>query len=112
MIFKKEKDLKEKKLMEGISLELLCHGLHTLMGRFNLAGGHDLPMHSHPYEQTGYMLSGHMTLFIDGEEHDVKEGDSWCIPASTAHGAHIIEDSLVIEVFSPPREDYRRIGES
>jgi len=33
-------------------------------------------------------------------------GDSWCVPSGVAHGAEILEDSVVIEVFSPIREDY------
>ncbi|HPR42669.1 MAG TPA: cupin domain-containing protein [Candidatus Methanofastidiosa archaeon] len=110
-MFKKEDELRTKELLKGISMELLCHGDKALMARFLLRGGHELPMHSHPYEQVGYMVSGHMVLVIDGTDHDVLEGDSWCIPQDVEHGAHILEDSLVVEVFSPPRDDYLALEE-
>jgi len=109
-MFKKASEFEGHELMAGISLELLCHGDKTLMGRFLLKKGHELPMHSHLYEQTGYMASGHMVLTIDGIEHDVTKGDSWCILENIPHGAKVIEDSIVIEIFSPPREDYKIIG--
>lgn len=92
--------------LPGIQLKTLCHGEKTHMVQFLLQGGFDLPMHSHPHEQTGYLISGHMILTISGKPHDVHPGDSWCIPADTPHGAKIIADSVVVEVFSPVREDY------
>ena len=65
-----------------------------------------MPGHSHPYEQTGYLLSGKIMLRIGSEVHEMKPGDSWCIPADVEHRADILEDSAALEIFSPPREDY------
>jgi quercetin dioxygenase-like cupin family protein len=45
-------------------------------------------------------------LTIGAERHDVTPGDSWCIPSDVDHGAEILQDSVAVEVFSPPREDY------
>jgi quercetin dioxygenase-like cupin family protein len=45
-------------------------------------------------------------LIIGDERFDAKPGDSWCIPGDVVHGAEILEDSVVVEVFSPVREDY------
>jgi quercetin dioxygenase-like cupin family protein len=92
--------------LPGIRMKTLCYGERTLMTEFLLAAGHDLPMHAHPYEQTGYLVQGRIRLKIGDEEHDVLPGDSWCMPSGIEHGAHIIEDSTAIEVFSPVREDY------
>lgn len=92
--------------LSGIRMKTLCHGALTLMTEFLLDEGSDLPVHSHPYEQTGYLVSGHIVLRIGDQEHDVTPGDSWCIPADVEHGARILADSTAIEVFSPVREDY------
>jgi len=43
---------------------------------------------------------------LDGEIWDVEAGDSWCLPGNIEHSAEALEDSVVIEVFSPVREDY------
>lgn len=89
----------------GVELRTLCHGTATLMAQFRLAAGHELPTHSHPHEQTGYLVSGRIQLRIGGEPNEVAPGDSWCIAGGVEHGATIIDDSVAIEVFSPVRED-------
>ena len=92
--------------LKGIRMKTLCYGEKTLMTEFRLERGSDLPIHSHPHEQTGYLVSGHIVLTLGGEKHDVMPGDSWCIPPEVPHGAKIIVDSVAIEVFSPVRNDY------
>ena len=76
------------------------------MAEFLLTKDRALPNHSHPYEQTGYLVKGHIILRIGETEYDTMAGDSWCIPANVSHGAKIIADSVAIEIFSPVREDY------
>ncbi len=92
--------------LPGIELKTLVHGDQTLMTEFLLEKGRQLPKHSHPHEQTGYLVKGHIRLTIGSEEYDVMPGDSWCIPGSVEHGAEVVEESIAIEVFSPVREDY------
>jgi quercetin dioxygenase-like cupin family protein len=90
----------------GIKMKTFVHGDNTLLTRFHLKEGAVLPKHSHPHEQTGFMVSGRMKLFFDGKEHTAEPGDSWCIKGGVEHWAQILEDSVAIEVFSPVREDY------
>lgn len=90
----------------GVFRKTLVYGEHTLMTEFKLLAGHTLPAHSHPHEQTGYLISGHIILTVDGAPYDMRPGDSWIVLPNIAHSARIIEDSVVIEVFSPVREDY------
>ena len=92
--------------LPGIELKTLVHGNKTLMTEFRLAKGHQLPRHSHPHEQTGYLVAGHIRLTVGDDVFDVRPGDSWCIPGDVEHCAEIVEDSVAIEVFSPVREDY------
>ena len=66
----------------------------------------DLPAHSHPHEQTGFMVSGKLRFKVEDEILEVEPGDSWCIPGGAEHSVDALEDSVVIEVFSPIREDY------
>jgi len=76
------------------------------MTEFRLRKGAVLPRHSHPHEQTGYLIKGRLRLYIGAEEYYAHTGDSWCIPGGVEHGADILEDSVAIEVFSPVREEY------
>ncbi len=64
-----------------------------------------LPEHSHPNVQIGYLIEGKLEFVIDGKTYIAEPGDSWCIPKNIPHSAKILEDSKVIEVFSPIRED-------
>lgn len=90
----------------GIKRKTLIYGEKTLMTEFLLEKGTDLPMHSHPEEQTGYLVSGHITLTIGGAAYDVRPGDSWRVPGGVVHGAKILDNSVAVEVFAPVREDY------
>jgi quercetin dioxygenase-like cupin family protein len=93
--------------MDGIKRKTLAYGDNMLLTEFRLEGGKTLPMHRHPQEQTGYLVSGHIILTIEGKPHDMKPGDSWSISGNVEHGAAVIKDSVAIEVFSPVREDYK-----
>jgi quercetin dioxygenase-like cupin family protein len=95
-----------KAALPGIQMKTLCYGERTLMTEFILGQGSTLPLHSHPYEQTGYLVRGRIRLRIGEMEQDTQPGDSWCIPVNVEHGAQILEDSIAVEVFSPVRQDY------
>ena len=91
---------------EGVERKTLVHGERTLMVRFRLAAGSSLPPHSHPHEQTGYLVSGRARFIIGGEPATVGPGDSWCVPGGVEHSLTVLEDSVAVEVFSPVREAY------
>lgn len=105
-MFRKKSDLTFRKLIDGVQLGTMVHGKKTLMGRFKLTKGSALPLHHHIYEQTGFLISGHIVITIDGTDHEAMPGDSWCIGADVPHSARAMDDSQVLEVFSPVREDY------
>jgi len=105
-MFQKHLDIGYTPAIPGIEMKTLVHGKNTLMTEFLLKKGSLLPRHSHPHEQTGYLVKGRIRLSINTESFEVMPGDSWCIPGDVEHKADIIEDSVAIEVFSPVREDY------
>jgi len=93
-------------VFDGIKRKTLVYGDKTLLTEFILEKGKILPMHSHSEEQTGYLISGHIILIIDGVRHEMKPGDSWAIPGNLDHGAETLKDSVAVEIFSPVRKDY------
>ena len=93
-------------VLPGIEQKTLVYGELTLMAEFQLTKGSLLPRHSHPHEQSGYLISGHLRLSVGSDEFDANAGDSWCIAAHAEHSAAVLENSVAIEVFSPVREDY------
>jgi quercetin dioxygenase-like cupin family protein len=64
--------------------------------------------HSHGNEQLGIVLQGMITFRIGDEERKLGPGETWCIPGNTPHEATAgPEGCVVIDVFSPPRDDFR-----
>ena len=62
--------------------------------------------HSHPHEQVVMVVSGRLRLAVGDDESVVTPGDIVVIPPDVPHEAEALEDSVVIDIFSPPREDF------
>jgi quercetin dioxygenase-like cupin family protein len=107
-MFKKSNVGKQTEAVKGIHIKATVYGTRTLLTEVRLEKGAVIPPHRHPHEQTGYLVSGHMDFLVDGSHYIANPGDSWNIPADVEHGASAVEESLVVEVFSPVREDYLR----
>jgi len=105
-VFQKKSAEGYKPAIDKIEMKTLVHGEETLLVEFQMKKGALLPRHSHPHEQTGYLISGNMELTIGAKTFSVKPGDSWCIAGNIEHNAVILEDTVAVEVFSPVREDY------
>ncbi|MCK9229269.1 MAG: cupin domain-containing protein [Syntrophales bacterium] len=95
-----------REMLPGIELKPMTHGNAMLLGEFRLKKGSRIPSHRHVYEQIGYLVSGGMRFILEDGIFDAEPGDSWCITADCEHAAEVMEDSVVVEVFSPVREDY------
>jgi quercetin dioxygenase-like cupin family protein len=91
----------------GVTLKTLTDGERMMLMEVHIDAGALVPSHTHPHEQTGRLISGRMRFTIGDETFEVGAGDAWMIPGDVPHEAQGIEDCLVVEVFSPPREDYR-----
>ncbi len=95
-----------KSPVEGALQKTLVWGEKTLMCEFRMKKGAQVPAHKHPHEQTGYVVSGKLRLQAGDESFVAESGDAWCIGPDVEHSAEILEDSVVIEVFSPVREEF------
>ena len=69
-------------------------------------------VHSHPEEQWGVLLEGECVRIQDKEEVPMKAGDFWHTPGGVPHGIRVgNEGALVLDIFSPPRPEYKKPGE-
>jgi quercetin dioxygenase-like cupin family protein len=105
-MFTKNQEINVQELMEGVKCKSLAYGDKTSLHEFVLEKGAVIPEHQHPHEQTGYLISGHMLFFIGGERFEAQAGDGWNIPGKVSHRVEVLEESVVLEVFAPVREDY------
>jgi len=105
-VFTKSNTLGYQEKLKGVALKTLVYGEKTLMANIFLEKGAIIPSHKHMHEQTGFLVSGKLDFEIDGDHHIAEPGDSWNFKAEVPHGVEALEQSSIIEVFSPIREDY------
>ena len=77
-----------------------------------LEAGSKMPAHQHPQEQIVHILSGRMKLIVDGTPHELTAGDSFYLAGNVPHGVETLEETRVVDTFSPPREEYLAIDEA
>jgi quercetin dioxygenase-like cupin family protein len=81
-------------------------GQDIMLARVLMKKGCIVPQHSHHNEQLTYILEGALKFWIDGHEIVVNAGETLCIPSKMPHKAEALEDTVDLDVFSPPREDW------
>ncbi len=85
---------------------LLSHGEKSMVTKMLYKITDNVPIHTHPNEQSGYVVSGKYRLKLNGHDEILEAGDSYTIPANVQHSLEILESGEVVDVFTPPREDY------
>ena len=78
------------------------------IARLRLKKGAVVPRHSHPNEQVSNVEEGTLRFIFDDREQIVKTGESMQIPGGVPHAVEALEDSVALDLFSPPREDWIR----
>ena len=77
-----------------------------MLARVLLRKGVVVPEHSHENEQVTYILEGALKFWVDGREIVVAAGEVLCIPPHMPHKAQALEDTVDLDVFYPPRQDW------
>lgn len=100
-----------RKLGEGIAARIFV-GDNVMISVARIEPNTAGAVHSHPEEQWGLLLEGACVRIQDGEEVPVEAGDFWCTPGAVEHGIRTgPEGATVVDIFSPPRPEYRKPGE-
>ncbi|HEY7675856.1 MAG TPA: cupin domain-containing protein [Candidatus Methylomirabilis sp.] len=100
-----------RKLGEGITTRIFV-GDRAMLSVVRIAPHSTGAVHSHPEEQWGVLLEGRCVRIQAGEEVEVGAGAFWHTPGGVPHGIRTgAVGALVLDVFAPPRDSYRRAGE-
>lgn len=105
MVVVKKEDAK-KRVFKGVHLDSLAVGEKSMVCKMNYCSGDFASEHRHPHEQCGYVISGKYELMVEGETWTLSSGDSYAIPGNKRHSFKVLEAGEVVDVFTPPREDY------
>jgi len=99
-------DVEREKLNPLIDREMIT-GQQIMIARVFIKKGGHVPLHHHHNEQLTYILEGALKFAIDGKEVVVRAGEVLCIPSNMPHEAWGLEDTLDLDVFTPPRADWQ-----
>jgi unsaturated pyranuronate lyase len=99
------KELPEEKISENISRRVLA-GDKSMIVWWSMKAGAHAAAHRHPHEQVFWMISGRMDFRLGDQRRVVGPGDVGVIPGGVEHEAWFPEDTEVVDVFAPPREDF------
>ena len=98
-------DVPAQELAPGVHRRFVTTERMTV-ARFALTRGSVVPRHSHDHEQVSYVVSGVLRFTVGGDEFLVRAGEALQIPPWAEHSVQVVEDTEVIDVFSPIRQDW------
>jgi quercetin dioxygenase-like cupin family protein len=81
-------------------------GTKTMLARLVLSKGAEVPTHHHMHEQISHVVEGALEFRIDGQPIAVRAGEILCIPPHVPHSVVALEDSVALDIFNPPRQDW------
>jgi quercetin dioxygenase-like cupin family protein len=84
----------------------VIHAGNLTVARIQLAKGAVVPEHRHANEQITMLQSGRLRFLVNGRETVVEAGQALVLDPDLPHRVEALEDSVAIDVFSPPREDW------
>jgi quercetin dioxygenase-like cupin family protein len=90
----------------GLSRQVLAYNDQMMLVRHLMEKGWIGARHSHPHEQLVYIIRGHLQFTGGDTTFEARTGDSFVVPGGMEHQASALEESEVLDVFTPFREEY------
>ena len=91
----------------GVTRKILSYSNNLMTVELNFPKSATGAKHSHPHEQIGYIVSGSLIYLEEGQEDKVLcTGDTYYVAPNVVHGVEILEDTKLLDIFTPMREDF------
>ena len=98
----------EKEQLNPLIARQVIHGKKLTVARLFLSKDAVVPEHSHHNEQITVLEKGRLLFTIDGRQQELVGGQALQIPSNAVHQVRALEDSMAMDLFAPPREDWIR----
>ena len=98
--------IEAKTVGEGAQRRIMAYDDQLMLVEVELEKGGVVALHTHPHHQVDYLVSGRVEFELAGEKRVLEPGDSVMIPPGAEHGAVALEESILLDIFSPMREDF------
>lgn len=100
------KNITPKEALPGIFIRTLTYNDDVTQCHFTLKKGAKIPLHDHLFSQNGFIIEGKMKFITVKGEFIASSGDSYIFNQWEKHGAEVLEDTKLLETFSPTRKEY------
>lgn len=90
----------------GVTRRIIARGGNIMAVHVTFEKGAVGSIHKHVHEQVSYIVSGSFEYYADGKKYLLQAGDSYFVPENVEHGVLALEDSVILDVFTPQREDF------
>lgn len=105
-IFQLSKEIEWQAAGPGIQRQIFGYGDQVMMVKVLFETNAVGTLHSHPHIQVSYVESGVFEVSIGGEIRTLRGGDGFYVPSATEHGCRCLEAGVLVDVFTPCREDF------
>lgn len=106
-MFVENKKIKATDLGGGVVRKVLAYSENLMSVELHFVKGAVGAKHSHPHEQIGYVISGSLVYQEEGREDQVlSAGDTYYVEPNVEHGVLILEDTMLLDIFTPMRKDF------
>jgi quercetin dioxygenase-like cupin family protein len=105
-VFIADKDIEWETTAPGMKRKIMAHDDRLMLVRVQFETGGVGTLHSHHHTQITHVESGVFEVEISGEKKVMRAGDAFYVPPNAVHGAVCLEAGVLIDVFSPAREDF------
>lgn len=102
------RDIPWEDLGHGLKRKILVYDEKMMMTCVSFKKGAVGALHNHPHTQVTYIQQGSFEATIGSEKNTLHAGDSFLIPSGVEHGVVALEDGILVDVFTPMREDFVR----
>jgi quercetin dioxygenase-like cupin family protein len=100
-------DAVQVEMLKGVHRRTMATTDEAMLCEFFLEREAVVQPHSHMNDQVGYVIFGSIEMTIGDLVRVCNPGDSYAIPGGIVHSARALVDTIVLDAFSPPRDDYR-----
>jgi quercetin dioxygenase-like cupin family protein len=91
---------------KGIKRQIMGFDASLMVVKVNFEAGAVSETHAHPHAQSTYVLTGRFRVNVEGEEQVLSAGDGFFVSPGKLHGARCLEAGILLDAFSPCREDF------
>ncbi|MEA4816354.1 MAG: cupin domain-containing protein [Lachnospiraceae bacterium] len=105
-MFSSESKMEAREIAPGVTRKILTYNDELMVCEFKLKKGSGVPEHHHEHIQNTYIVSGKLKMEMEGNARECSAGEAILMGRNVPHKVTALEDSWVVDSFTPARKDF------